>query len=158
MNRTKATLIKRAVVSYQWQTVYQRFDFRPYFWKIIRFYRVIVRESVDSCRPLCLVVGGRTNQTIDFVYNLAILYNDNTNTAYASTFAVGCFKVDSSKIPHLFFYFEIQMYELEFILSIYVCKIYPSIQNISLLIYLFPILITIGSLRVIRIMVCASKF
>ena len=30
---------------------------------------------------------------------------DNPNTAYAGTFAVGCFKVDSCKVYHRFYYF-----------------------------------------------------
>ena len=60
---------------------------------------------MNSCGPLRIIIGAGTDQTIDFIRYFSFPYDDNPNTAYAGTFAVGCFKVDSCKVYRRFYYF-----------------------------------------------------
>ena len=58
-----------------------------------------------DCCALRIIIGAGTDQTIHFIRYFSFPYDDNPNTAYAGTFAVGCFKVDSCKVYHRFYYF-----------------------------------------------------
>lgn len=98
MNCFEAAFIKRTVVGNKWQTVYERLNFSPYFRKVFRFFCITVSQSMNSCGPLSIVIGAGTDQSIDFVYNFSIPYNNNSYTTYTGAFIVGCFKVDSGSM------------------------------------------------------------
>ena len=102
VNCPKTTFIKRTIVCNKWQSIYQRFDFSPYIRKIFRFFRICVSQSVNSCCPLRIIVGARTDQTIDFLNDFSVPHDDNPYAAYAGALSVGCFKVDSCKVLHAF--------------------------------------------------------
>jgi hypothetical protein len=60
-------------------------------------------ESVNLSSPVCIIIGSRLNQTIEFVNNLTASHYHNTDATHAGASAIGCFKVYCYKVLHRLF-------------------------------------------------------
>lgn len=81
--RLQTTLVKRSVMSDKWKSLYQRLYLRPYFRKGGLTVRVLASETVYFGCPICIIVGRRLNEGVEFIDYLTSSHHHNANAAYA---------------------------------------------------------------------------
>ena len=99
-HRLKATLVKWPVMGHEWQTLNQRFYLRPYFREGRLTVRISPGKTMNLSSPVCIIIGCRLYETVEFINNLASAYHYNADAAHTASPPVGSFKIYCNKILH----------------------------------------------------------
>ena len=114
----QATLIKRTVVCYKRQAFYFLCHLRPHFRECWLSVSIPTGESVDLSSPICIIIGGRLNKTVESVNNHTVTNYYDADTTHAGASAIGCLKVYCYKVLHC----------QSFLYSSYISEIQPFID------------------------------
>lgn len=89
----QATLIKRTVVCYKRQAFYFSLPPAPTLPGMSVVVSIPTGESVDLSSPICIIIGGRLNKTVESVNNHTVTNYYDADTTHAGASAISCFKV-----------------------------------------------------------------
>ena len=96
----QAALVKGLVVGHKGQALDEWFNLSPHVGKYGRIVGIAVTQSMHTLAPVAVVVGFGLDERVEPVSDFPVTHDDNTHRADAGALAIGCLKINCSKVPH----------------------------------------------------------
>ena len=100
-NGFQATFIKGAIVSHQGETGNAWSDLLPHIGETGLSVGIAPGKAVYCGCPVCVIIGDRLNERVEFIHNHAPAHHDYADAANARPPSVGSLKIYRYKISHM---------------------------------------------------------
>lgn len=98
--RLQAAFVKRTVVGDKRQPLDQRLNLCPYLGEGRLPVGVTARQAMHFSGPVGVIIGGRLDEAVEPVDNLAAAHHNNADAAHARPASVGRLEIYCNKVSH----------------------------------------------------------